>query len=140
MFFEKIGDWVKHNQADIVLVVGFVLAAAVAFGAGRLSAPETIRNPIVIEEPVAASIFTGDVSQSIVGAAEKVGQSDNSDNKDIIVASKNGKKYYWVWCSSAANIKTENRIWFKSEQEAKNAGYSPSVCIAQQAPAGYQNQ
>lgn len=41
-----------------------------------------------------------------------------------IVASKTGKKYYFVWCKSAINIKDSKRIYFDTEELAQRAGYS----------------
>jgi hypothetical protein len=41
-----------------------------------------------------------------------------------IVASKGGKKYYYVWCSGANNIKESNKRYFANEQAAEKAGYS----------------
>lgn len=141
----RAGDWLKKNQADIALVVGFVLVAAIAFGAGRLSAPEIIRNPIVIEEPNSTSSINlyGNVSQPLIGARQGspvnsvLGDAGQTAEKGTFVSSRSGTKYYWPWCSWAQRIKPENQVWFKSEDEAKAAGYSPSVCIQQQAPAGY---
>lgn len=139
----QIGDWLKRNQADIAIVVGFVLVALIAFGAGRMSAPEIVRNPIIIDEPNASSsvnIF-GTVSQSFntpVGESAGTSLTNQSSAKGLFVASRGGTKYYWPWCSWAERIKEENKVWFNSEAEARQAGYSPSVCIPQQAPAGYQ--
>lgn len=45
------------------------------------------------------------------------------------VASVNGKKYYRPDCSEVRRIKEENKLWFDSEQEAKDSGYEPSVCV-----------
>jgi hypothetical protein len=39
------------------------------------------------------------------------------------VASKNGKKYYPVFSVSGQKIAPDNRIYFKTEQEAELAGY-----------------
>lgn len=44
-------------------------------------------------------------------------------SKGEIVASKNGKKYYFVWCSGASNIKESNKRYFNSEVLAQKAGY-----------------
>ena len=41
-----------------------------------------------------------------------------------IVASKTGKKYYFVWCKAAANILDSKRVYFDTEDQAKRAGYS----------------
>ncbi len=134
-FWRKIGEWVKFNQADIALVAGFILVALISFGAGYLSAPEVIRNPITIEEPNASSTSTGFLSEP--AAAGSVLQKDE---KGMFVASRGGKKYHWPWCSWGKNIRPENQIWFNSESEAQAAGYSPCACIKQSAPAGYVSQ
>jgi hypothetical protein len=134
----KIGEWIKKNQGDIAIVIGFILVALIAFGAGRLSAPEIIRNPIVIEEPFASSSVNllGNVSQPITGATGESAQN-LAGEKGLFVASKNSNKYHWPWCAAAKQIKPENEIWFKSEAQAQAAGYAPSACIQSQAPAGY---
>lgn len=41
----------------------------------------------------------------------------------LIVASKNGTKYYFNWCSGINRIKEENRIYFESEEKAREEGY-----------------
>ncbi|MDD2730508.1 MAG: Ada metal-binding domain-containing protein [Candidatus Portnoybacteria bacterium] len=127
MVLTKIGDWIKRNQADIALVIGFILVALIAFGAGRLTAPETVKNPLVVEQP-----FPETVSQA--GA----GQGNRAENaQGQFVASRGGTKYHWPWCSYAEKIKDENKIWFNSEAEAQAAGYSPCACLQSKAPAGY---
>lgn len=133
-----MGEWIKKNQGDIAIVIGFILVAFIAFGVGRLSAPEIIRNPIVIEEPLASSSVNllGNVSQTLTGTAGESTQN-LAGEKGLFVASKNSNKYHWPWCAAAKQIKPENQIWFKSEAQAKAAGYSPSACIQSQAPAGY---
>lgn len=40
------------------------------------------------------------------------------------VASKNGKKYYSLDSAMANRISPQNRIYFSSSEEAKNAGYT----------------
>jgi len=140
-FLQKIGEWLKKNQGDVAIAIGFILVAAIAFGGGRLSAPEIIRNPIVINEPNASSSINlfSDVSQPISSAVGEQATDQNSA-KGLFVASKNSRLYHWPWCAAAKKIKPENQIWFKSETEAKAAGYSPSSCIVPEAPAGYISQ
>lgn len=41
-----------------------------------------------------------------------------------IVASRGGKKYYFVWCSGAGNIKESNKRYFATEDLAQKAGYT----------------
>lgn len=40
------------------------------------------------------------------------------------VASRNGKNYYYPWCSGVARLKEANKIWFSSAQAAQAAGYT----------------
>ena len=141
--FNRIGDWFRRNQADIAIAIGFVLVAVIAFGAGRLSAPEIVRNPIIIDEPeISDSVnILGNVSQSLNAAAGDLVNPASRDTgqsaKGLFVASRNGTKYYWPWCSWADRIKEENKVWFNSEKDAQTAGFSAGACIASEAPAGY---
>lgn len=144
--FQKAGEWLKRNQADIAIFLGFILVAAIAFGAGRLSAPEIVRNPVIIDGPNASSSLNlyGAVSQpagqavgdSVAAPSATTGQTGGA--KGMFVASRGGTKYHWPWCSYAKKIKPANQIWFNSEAEAQAAGYSPCACITSEAPAGYQ--
>ncbi len=137
--FKRITDWIKENQADIAIFFGFILMAFIGFIAGRISAPEIIRNPILIEEP---ALFDLDAnisgSAKTGGAGEQIGLPNNTEGaKGIFIASKGGTKYHWPWCSYAQKIKEANQKWFNTEAEAQAAGYSPCGCISKQAPAGF---
>lgn len=44
----------------------------------------------------------------------------------ILVASKNGSKYHFPWCSGALRIREENKLVFGSREEALEAGYTPA--------------
>ena len=41
-----------------------------------------------------------------------------------VVASKSGIKYHLPWCSGAATIKEENKIYFDTPEAAEKAGYT----------------
>lgn len=41
----------------------------------------------------------------------------------LFVASKKGSTYNYPWCSGARAIAVENKIWFKSIEDAQQAGY-----------------
>jgi len=43
------------------------------------------------------------------------------------VASKNGSKYHFPWCSGATRMKEENKIWFETKEAAEKAGYGPAA-------------
>lgn len=129
-FWLKAGERLKANQADLALILGFVLVALLSFGSGYLSAPRTNSGPLTIEEPDASSTGFFNLSAGAGSAAAL-------QEKGLLVASRGGKKYHWPWCSWGKKIKEENQIWFDSESKAKAAGYSPCACIESSAPAGY---
>ncbi|MBW2970645.1 hypothetical protein KY320_00630 [Candidatus Woesearchaeota archaeon] len=60
-----------------------------------------------------------------------------AEPKGGYVVSKNGKVYHTPECVWVNNIKTENRVWLKSEAKAKNKGYKKHDCfIAISHPSG----
>jgi len=52
------------------------------------------------------------------------GLANTKVSTSTIVASKTGKKYYFVWCKGAGNIKPDKKIYFNTEELAQKAGYS----------------
>jgi len=54
------------------------------------------------------------------------GQKATAGDYGVYVASRNGAKYYLPSCSGAGRIKEENKVWFQTETEAVNAGYTPA--------------
>src|SRR3989338_8338108 len=42
------------------------------------------------------------------------------------LASKNGSTYYLHECSGARRIGEANKVWFDTEQQARNSGYRPA--------------
>ena len=54
----------------------------------------------------------------------KVLQKDTETSKSdsLLVASKNGKTYFYSWCKGVERIKAENIITFQNEDEAKATG------------------
>lgn len=48
-------------------------------------------------------------------------------SSNAIVASRNGKKYYYSWCQGVEKIKPENLVTYASEEEAKANGKELSV-------------
>lgn len=56
----------------------------------------------------------------------RAGQSGQGSDKEI-VASKNGTKYYFIWCGGVGRINEENKVYFSTEAEAKESGYELAV-------------
>lgn len=111
-----------ENKKDLYLVVVVVLVAIISFGLGRLSKIREEKTPIIIENTALNAISA---SSSVVKVDTKKATIDKAEM--IFVASKNGKKYYFMWCESAKIIKDQNRVWFSSKEEAEKAGYEPAA-------------
>ena len=113
--------WVKSNNKELYLAAIIILTAAISFGLGRLSKIREEKTPITIEN-VKENAETGE-SKSL--STSNVDSGIKADK--IFVASRNGKKYYYIWCESANVIKEQNRIWFSTQAEAQKAGYQPAA-------------
>ena len=95
-----IGEW---GMILIILFIGFG-----SFGLGRLSMLESVRPPVSITN------------------APKVAEPRGMNIGGLIVASRTGSSYYFPWCSGVDKILLQNRVWFASEEKARQAGYSPA--------------
>ncbi len=105
---EKIKRFYTDIQIEILFVIIIILVGFSAFGLGRISILDEHKENIKL-------LYNNNLdlkpSVNISGA---------------VVASKSGKKYHYPWCSGSNRIKESNKIWFKSIQEAKRAGYMPA--------------
>lgn len=123
---------------DGIIIVLFIVVALAGFGLGFLAGEKntTFEKSIQI------------TSQSITGTTAKVQSEKNSgegasifsnqatkllthpitkDNQNkMIVASKNGGRYYLISCSGAKRIHKENQVWFVSATAARAKGYTPA--------------
>lgn len=133
---KEIADWFINNEKDILSVTGIVLIALISFGAGRLSVPVIVKQPVVVQNNdffASAPSSSANLSQIIVN--KRTTTINGQEGK--LVASKNGKYYHWPWSSWAKNIKLENRVWFSSEAEAQVAGFKRASNFLETAPADY---
>lgn len=113
--FKKI----KPYENDVIVVLVILFVGLIAFGLGRLSALSERKAPITVENLTGAVLARTDFQLSI---------SDiNSNIEKLFVASKNGSKYHYPWCSGAKRMKEENKIWFATKEEAEKAGYAPAA-------------
>ena len=51
-------------------------------------------------------------------------QSEYLDQKNQIIASRNGVRFYYQHCPGLNRIREENKVFFNSEKEAEDAGYT----------------
>jgi hypothetical protein len=102
----KYGAEIALGEWGLILVV--FLVACASFGLGRLSAMEAAKPAVS------------------VGQAPLEGEPRGMAIGGLVVASRNGSVYHFPWCSGANQISAANKVWFASEQAAKDAGYTPS--------------
>jgi hypothetical protein len=124
MNIHYISQKIKAFALNENVLIGFVIisVAILAFVLGRysISKNEEDNSIIIIEK-------NGDVKKisDIQIDAPNINKNTASEK---IYASVNGTKYYFESCGSS-NIKEENKVWFKSPQEAENNGYTlASIC------------
>lgn len=124
--------WLKYEN-KIILVAGLILVSVVSFEAGILKGRELKENPIVIEKAADKSVSQASENAPATQNLPKEGENTTSDTKIqncAFVGSKNSNKYHLPSCRWAKQIKPENKICFKDENEAKAKGYLPdNNCI-----------
>ena len=125
----------KSDRVFIPLVIIFVGMGA--FGLGRLSKIEEERQGVSIEAPARVVEALKGQNWALNGGLEALnatpdqsvsqGNTTNTVSTDgQVVASKNGTKYHFPWCSGAKTISEANKIYFNSTAEARAAGYTPA--------------
>jgi hypothetical protein len=111
----------KHFEIsrDFFLVALLVLTAFSAYGLGRLSIMEERRAEIRVGTDESLLLGVESLKQNLTINNSKAGLAP-------IVASKNGTKYYFPWCSGVDKIKAENKVIFATEDDARKAGLTPA--------------
>lgn len=122
---EKVKSFLKNNQNQILTSLALIFVGLSCFALGRL----TVQNELQATFIPAREEGNSKANQTV---------SANEISDIYFIGSKSGSKYHWPWCSFAQKIKEENRVIFKSEQEAKNSGYSRCSNFLSQAPMGYE--
>ena len=111
---------------DLFLGLIIILVAFGSFGLGRLSKIEGSKVPIRIENTpeITTEAFSGKVPADTVKASTAL---TSSTSREGLVASKNGTKYYYPWCSGVSRISPANLIHFATKAEAEARGYTASA-------------
>ena len=143
-------DRLVEHEKDLWLTLVVIVVAIGGFGLGRLSMVPDSKEPVRIEQvnldgtngPATSMVVSTeksgviskqtpkvDLTASVGNSTGEAKMTNTSASTGIgkVVASKNGTKYYLPNCSSVKRIKEENKIWFASIEEAKQAGYSPAA-------------
>lgn len=121
---------VKNIKQELLVMALLIVVGFGGFGLGRLSGMEAGNRPITIKEP---SLITNNCPAFASQANFYPSSGDGEVQPEIagaeaslLVGSKNSNKVHFPWCSGAQRIKEENKVWFRSLDEARNAGYSPA--------------
>jgi hypothetical protein len=108
------------SRSDLHIIAIIILIGFAGFGLGRLSLIEDSREAVRIEYPEY-------LSASVLNAGKALdGETVPTIAQGLLVASKNGSKYHYPWCSGGKSISEKNKIWFDSTDEARKAGYTPA--------------
>ncbi len=116
--------WDSPIADDLFFGFIVILVAVGAFGLGRISKIEGARVPIRIE---GEQEINKSINQENKELKQGLGSTHlilDGENKNLFVASKTGKKYFYPWCSGAQRISELKRIYFASKEQASVAGYT----------------
>lgn len=111
----KIKGQIDIDRVTLMCLCIIVLVGFGSFGLGRLSVSNDIKDEKILS--------TEDSGASLI--EKEIG--DSALKERMYVASKNGKLYYTKDCSGAKRIAPKNEVWFATEEDAKQAGYSLSA-------------
>ena len=112
----------EKSRENYYIPILIILVAFSAFGLGRLSTFESnSKQPIVFEPQMQYSNTYQAVSDE-----DLTTETFQNNTSGSLVASKNGAKYHFPWCSGAQRMKESNKVWFDSKEEAEKAGYTPA--------------
>jgi uncharacterized protein (UPF0333 family) len=125
---EKIKAFILQVEFETYLMILIIILVGLAgFGLGKLSnAGEGKAVIIQTENTQNLKLDAANNPQNTASAIGTVTENlnNNNSNPSNIVASKNGTKYYFSWCSGVGRIQDQNKVYFTSEQEAIDAGYT----------------
>ena len=125
-FLRKFKEFNLESKSHFLTVLIVILVGTGSYGLGKLSGIQGRKAPLKIESEF--EIFKNANTASSYTAKESANQSSVGQalSDGEVVASKNGTKYHFPWCSGAKQITEANKVIFKSISEAKAAGYSPA--------------
>lgn len=133
-FAQKIkGSLEGMLTRDVLVLVMILTTSFSSFALGRISSLEEKTPPIYfatsttytgrLTDPQAAFVALLKDVQTSQQPTETVTTSTEAVNKTI-VASKNGKKYYYLWCTGASRISPKNAVFFETASVAESRGYT----------------
>ena len=111
--------FVKQSEG-LFLIMSAILIGGSGYLIGNINAIESNLSDIQVVYPDAIAIKTDTQIQGVQENQPTDNLSTISTGK--IVASKNGKRYYYPNCNGLNRIKAENRIYFETKEQAESKG------------------
>lgn len=109
----SIRAYIETPQGNALMdIVSLVSVGVIAFILGQHSVEKDVPSP-----------FVHDTSARIERMEPQKGGVQILPTGKI-VASKNGKRWHYLWCKGAETISEKNKRYFKSEADAEKAGYT----------------
>lgn len=129
--FQRLKELLLKNEERIVFGLGFLLIAVLSFQAGYFTGEKNHTQPIVIEKPASlAQTAEPQVSGVETVKAEGAAKPETPVGDCLFVSSKNSNKVHLSSCRWAKQIKPENRVCFKTLEEALGQGKEPDkTCL-----------
>lgn len=124
---EKIKHFINSEKGkDVLMVLIVILVGLGSFQLGRLS-KENSSSGLKIEYkgtnmPQSLESQPG----SPISAFGSLSEPKDASLEKSFFASSRGSKYYSIGCSAGKTIKQENRVYFRTGEEAEASGYTLS--------------
>ncbi len=111
-------------KEDVFIVILIVFVGLISFGLGKLSAVEKERDQVTTVSDTISPKTAGETAAVLTSTQPKaqINSPVQVNKNGLLVASKNGTRYYYPNCAGVSRIKEENKIWFNSIAEAEARG------------------
>ncbi|MDQ5922471.1 MAG: Ada Zn binding protein [Patescibacteria group bacterium] len=131
---QKIKYFLESDKGkSLITVIIVVLVGIGSFGLGRLSKSQENKGIDILYRDINSFIPTNSPdkpnlssnSLNSVDTGKSPSKPENSSKKGF-VASRIGSRYYPLDCPAGDKLKQENKIYFSTEKEAIEKGYTKS--------------
>lgn len=131
---KKIKYFLESEGGKNILIVFIVILVGLgSFGLGRLSKGQEDKKLDILYQNLSQNnlvtnsspLNLSSNSSNILNKGTNPSNTTTSSKKGYI-ASKIGSKYYPIDCSAGEKLKESNKIYFSTEKEAIEAGYTRS--------------
>jgi uncharacterized protein YpmB len=114
-------QFVKNSEIAL-LIVSAILIGSSAYFIGKIQNSESQSNAIQIVYPDAIAVKKDSINTFNQAEASLNTVIETESQAGKIIASKNGKRYYYESCNGVNRIKPENRIYFDTKEQAEAKG------------------